>query len=315
MKFSKSIWITFFMTIFLIGCSQSDGNDKINNHKTFEIYTSLYPLQYVAEQIGGDTITVHPILPPGADAHTYEPSSREIISIAKGDLFFYLGAGMEAYAETVAQSLASQDVKLVELGENKSLFIKDEHNHEEGHEDTTHDHHGDYDPHIWLDPIRLIEIADQIKNELITLNPEDEPVYKENHQILVDELTQLDQSFQHVINSKKNKHILVSHAAYGYWEDRYGIEQISINGLSSSSEPSQKELTKIIQETEKHNLQYILFEENTSNRVSEIIRDEIGAKTITIHNLEVLTEKDIENNEDYLSLMRSNLDTLDKVLQ
>src|SRR5699024_11893769 len=124
-----------------------------------------------------------------------------------------------------------------------------------------------------------------------------------------------DQSFQHVINSKKNKHILVSHAAYGYWEDRYGIEQISINGLSSSSEPSQKELTKIIQETEKHNLQYILFEENTSNRVSEIIRDEIGAKTITIHNLEVLTEKDIENNEDYLSLMRSNLDTLDKVLQ
>src|SRR5690625_1178649 len=210
MKFSKAIWITVLMTILLIGCSQSDNadhqNGQSNNNKDLEIYTSLYPLQYVIEQIGGDTISVHSILPPGADAHTYEPSSREIISIAKGDLFFYLGAGMEAYAETVAQSLASQDVKLVEIGEDTSLFIKDE-------SDQVHDHHGDYDPHIWLDPIRLAQVAEIIKNELITSNPNLKDLYEENYQVLVEKLTGLDQSFQNVISKKENKHILVSHAA------------------------------------------------------------------------------------------------------
>lgn len=312
MRFPQKIWVAILMVIFLIGCSQSgdNKNNEVNENGNYivEIYTSLYPLQYVTEKIGGNTVTVHSILPPGADAHTYEPTSKEIISIAKGDLFFYLGAGMEAYAETVAQSLASQDVRLIEIGEDKTLFIKDEHDHDE-HE------HSDLDPHIWLDPIRLAQIAEIVKDELITINPDAEEIYEDNYQVLIVELDALDQSFQDMINKKENKHILVSHAAYGYWEDKYGIEQISVNGLSSSSEPSQKELTNIIHQTKEYNLKYILFEENTSSRVSEIIQDEIGAEAAIIHNLEVLTEDDIKNNEDYLSIMQSNLETLDKVLQ
>lgn len=326
MKFPQAIWITFMLAIFLIGCSQVDNTNNQNakanqndydDYEFFEIYTSLYPLQYVAEQIGGDTVNVHSILPPGADAHTYEPTSKEIISIAKADLFFYLGAGMEAYAETVAASLASQDVGLIEIGEDQSLFIKDEHGHDEEHDDghEHHHNHGDLDPHVWLDPNRLIQIAEIVKEELITLNPDTKEIYEENYESLIADLAVLDQSFQDMINTKEHKHILVSHAAYGYWEDRYGIEQISVNGLSSSNEPSQKDLAEIIKQTKEYDLKYILFEENTSNRVSEIIQEEIGAETAIIHNLEVLTEKDIENNEDYLSLMQSNFEVLDKVLQ
>lgn len=310
MQISKAVWMTILMTGLLIGCA---SKDYANNHKNdIEIYTSLYPLQYVIEQIGGETLTVHSILPPGADAHTYEPSSKEIIRIAKGDVFFYLGAGMEAYAETVAQSLASQDVKLVEIGEDTSLFMKNESTH---HHDDADEQHGDYDPHIWLDPIRLTQIAEKIKNELSSLNPNQKDVYEENYHHLVQTLSKLDESFQSIIHQKKNKHILVSHAAYGYWEDRYGIKQISVNGLSPSHEPSQKELKDIIQQTEAYQLHYILFEKNTSNRISEIIQDEIDAEIEFIHNLEVLTEEEIDNNQDYLTLMKSNLDTLDKVME
>src|SRR5699024_164255 len=102
------------------------------------------------------------------------------------------------------------------------------------------------------------------------------------------------------------------HAAFGYWEERYGIEQIAINGLSSSSEPSQKDLTKIIEQAREHNLDYIIFEQNSSNRVSEIIQDHIGAEALTIHNLAVLTYQDIENEENYHSLIGYNLEILDK---
>jgi zinc transport system substrate-binding protein len=308
------------------GCSQSkqqtpetDGKGKSQNNK-LEIYTSLYPIQYVTERIGGDTVSVNSVYPPGVDAHTYEPTSREMIAIAKSDALIYLGAGMESFAETVAESLSSQDIELIEIGKDKSLFLKDENGHDHLHDDHDkgeeheHHHHGDYDPHLWLDPLRLVEVSEIVKEALISLNPEEKAVYEENFTNLKEDLTLLDNAYKETLEKKENKHILVSHAAYGYWQDRYGIEQIAVNGLSSSNEPSQKQLTNIINKSKEYNLKYILFEQNTSNRVSEIIRDEVGAETAVIHNLEILTEEDIKNNEDYLSLMEYNLDVLDKVM-
>lgn len=158
----------------------------------------------------------------------------------------------------------------------------------------------------------MIEMASIIKEELIALNPEKEAYYNENFSKLKTDLLALDEAFQGKLDEKKNKQILVSHAAFGYWEERYGIEQISINGLTSESEPSQKELTEIIDQANSYNLDYIIFEQNSSNRVSEVIQNEIGAENLMIHNLSVLTEDDIANDEDYLSLMQYNLDVLDQ---
>src|SRR5699024_7581877 len=133
------------------------------------IYTSIYPIQYIVEQIGDETITTKSIYPPGVDAHSYEPSSREITEIARGKAFFYLGAGMESFAETVADSLENQDVKLIEIATmDESLLSSDKHYHE-----NNGDHnHGDKDPHVWLDPTRMIQMGEVIKDELNSIFPE-----------------------------------------------------------------------------------------------------------------------------------------------
>jgi len=128
-------------------------------------------------------------------------------------------------------------------------------------------------------------------------------------------LRTLDDQFKQTLENKEMKKIIVSHAAYGYWEDRYGIEQISISGLSSSDEPSQKELAQIVKFAEKEEIQYIIFEQTGSNRLAEIIRENIDAEKLFIHNLEVLTDEDIENGEDYISIMERNLQTLDEALK
>src|SRR5699024_2405841 len=160
-----------------------------------------------------------------------------------------------------------------------------------------------------------IDMADTIKDRLIDLNPEKSGQYTENFNALKDDLLTLDEQFRKTLEMKKSKKILVSHAAYGYWEERYGIKQIAISGLSSSEEPSQKDLTKIIDQARKYNMDYILFEQNTSDHVSEIIQNQIGAKSLSIHNLAVLTDADIENGEDYLSLMNHNLEVLDQATE
>src|SRR5699024_817123 len=157
------------------------------------------------------------------------PASKEMTSIAKGDAFVYLGAGMEGFAESAAGALASQDVKLIEIGEHEELFhaaAHDEEHHHAGHD------HGDHDPNIWLDPLEMVDVSNIIEDELISLKPDKEEVHNHNFNALKEDLVALDHDFLDVLHAKKDKQMLVSHAAFGYWEERYGIEQIAINGLS-----------------------------------------------------------------------------------
>lgn len=294
------------LPLVIVGC---DTHSSTNDSKP-TIYTSIYPIQYIAQEITGDETIVQSIYPPGVDAHTYEPSTRDLTSIANAEAFIYLGAGMEGFAETAVEALQSHDVTFIELGKNTELFHpSDDHGHDHGHD------HGDYDPHIWLDPLRMITIAEMIQEELININPDQHALYEKNFRQLKENMLQLDQNFKDTLLPKTNKHIIVAHAAYGYWEERYGIEQIAISGLSSGSEPSQKDLVKVVETAKDLNLTYIIFEQNSSDRVSTIVQDYIGAEALEIHNLETLTEKDIKNDEDYISLMKQNLTVLDQVTE
>lgn len=131
--------------------------------------------------------------------------------------------------------------------------------------------------------------------------------FEANFLQLKDELEKLDQEFRTVVENSKTKHLLVSHDAYSYWEERYGLETIAINGLSPTQEPSQKELEEIIKESTQHGIKYVIFEQNVSPKVSEIIQNEIGAESLTLHNLEALTEENVKDEEDYLSIMRKKM--------
>ncbi|UJW59713.1 zinc ABC transporter substrate-binding protein [Bacillus sp. A116_S68] len=187
------------------------------------------------------------------------------------------------------------------------------HNDEEGnHSEGAHDHtHGDQDPHVWLDPIRSIQLAENIKEALIDINPEAQETFEANFEALKEELEELDEELQSMADNAERGTIVVSHAGYGYWEDRYGIEQIAIAGLSPSNEPSIQQIQNTITLMEDNDINYVMFEQNIPTNIAETVKDEVGAEDVWLHNLEVLTEEDIENNEDYFSLMRRNIEALE----
>lgn len=285
-----------FAIIFIIltACSSNKNDDDI-------IYTSIYPLEYIVQEIAEDKVDVQSIYPPGVDAHTYEPTSKEITALADGKAFIYLGAGMEIFAETIAEALKNQEMEFIEIGKHKELFNSNTTNNET-----------DLDPHIWLDPMRMIQMAEIITKELNELQPENKTFFLENLSQFTEKMTVLDEEFSDTLKDKDKKEILVAHAAYGYWEQRYDLEQIPISGLSSSDEPSQKELTSIAKLADDKNLNYVIFDVTSENKVAKILQEHIDAKPLYIHNLEVLTEENIENKEDYYSIMKKNLEALNK---
>lgn len=140
-------------------------------------------------------------------------------------------------------------------------------------------------------------------------------LYEANFEELVRELEQLDQSFSDLSNSVENKTFFVSHAAFGHIAGTYGFEQIAIAGLNSQDEPSQKELTEIVNLAKEKNIHFIAFEQNVSSKLTEIVQKEIRAEAVEMHNLSVLTQEDIDNGESYFTLMKKNLEVLETILK
>ncbi len=108
-------------------CSTQESSSETG----LTIYTSIYPIQYFTERIGGEHVNANSIYPPGVDAHTYEPTAKTMAEIATGDAFIYLGAGLEGFAESAADALAEEKVQLMELGAHEELFSKIEVEHHE----------------------------------------------------------------------------------------------------------------------------------------------------------------------------------------
>ncbi|CAM3769172.1 metal ABC transporter solute-binding protein, Zn/Mn family [Mesobacillus zeae] len=302
-------------SLILSGCSEAKNESKEDKNKV-DIYTTVYPLQYFAERIGGKNVDVKTIYPPGADEHTFEPSQKDMMELADSELFIYVGLGLEGFVEKAKNTLAGENVELLPAGENIH-FEKghDEEAHSEDEEKTDDGHHhGDIDPHVWLDPVYAKEMAAEINEKLGEQLPSKKEKFNQNYKELADELDALDKKFESSLVDSKHDEVLVSHAAYGYWEERYGIKQTSISGLSTTNEPSQKQLGQLVSHAKKEKIKYVLSEQNFKSSIAETVQKEIGAKSLTLHNLSVLTEKDIDNKETYFTLMDKNLKTLKKAL-
>ncbi|MCM3707634.1 MULTISPECIES: metal ABC transporter substrate-binding protein [Cytobacillus] len=317
----KKAFLIYILGLILILSGCTGGKTGESSSKTI-VYTTVYPLQYFTEQIGGKAIEVETIYPPGSDEHTFEPSQKDMMKLADSDLFIFIGLGLEGFVEKAKDTLKNENVKMVAAGENLE-FVHSDANHDPLHEEDAEDHeagvedghdHGDIDPHVWLDPLYSKELAEAIKDALVEQMPDQKEQFEQNYLELAQELDNLHNDFEQTIQSAKHQEFIVSHAAYGYWEDRYGLDQISVSGLNSSSEPTQKELQKIIAEAKEHDLKYVFFEQNVSSRLTEILQKEIGASPLLLHNLSVLTEEDLKENQTYFTLMQDNLAALKKAL-
>jgi len=317
--------ISFIIGILILtGCSS--GVTPTSEESKLEIYTTIYPFQYFTERIGGEAVSTKSIVPPGADAHSIDITMKEMTKLADSDVFIHSGTGLEGFADSIIKAMENENVKIINATENVKLISgqvdvhDDEENSDEHGEEENEDGHGEhgeelaFDPHAWLDPIRSTIIAENIKNALIELKPENKSVFEENFNSLKKDLEQLNKEFEDVVNKSKGKTFIVSHSAYGYWEEAYGLKQIAISGLSPFDEPSQSKIVEIIKSVKENNLQYIYFEPNVKNKIANTVKKETGLETLTLNNLESISKESIESNEDYLSLMKKNIESLSQEL-
>lgn len=312
-----------------------------------KVFTTIYPLEYVTKRIGGDHVDVVNIVPPGVEPHDFEPTAKNMVALTSADLFVYNGGGLELWVEKAVENLDKNHTQVINTTEGLELLKAAEHEdeHAHGHEgehaddhahehegehadDHAHDHegehvddhahehdHGEYDPHVWLNPNLLKAQAEKVKQALVSKDQAHAADYEKNFAELASDLDQLDKEFKEMVAQAPKKQFMVSHSAFHYLADQYGLKQVAISGVNPADEPSPSKMKELVEHVKEHELSYVLFETLVSPKVAEVIAKEAGVKTATLNPLEGLTQADVDAGKDYLSIMRENLETLREALK
>lgn len=296
----------------LTGCGTQPADTAAGDGR-LRVLTSFYPMYDFACKIGGDCIDVTNMVPSGTEPHDWEPSTNDLKNLEKADVFIYNGADTEPWADDLLVS-RSDTLHVVEASENVELRTTDgEHEHAHEHEDADH-HHGDFDPHVWLDPENAKIEMEAIRDALCAADPENSTVFQSNYEKYAAELDALDAEFREKLAPLPNRTIVVAHEAFGYLCDAYGLTQVGIEGLSPDSEPDPGRMAEVIDFVREHSISTIFFEELVSPKVAEAIASETGAQAKMLSPLEGLSDEQAAAGADYFSVMHDNLAALMEAL-
>ncbi len=277
--------------------------------KQLKVYTTIYPLYDFARNVGRERVSVTNMVPPGVEPHEYEPSPKDIASVESGGVFIYCGAGMESWAHQVAKTLKERGAIVVDGSKGIELLSIDGSNLQPDRTSASRT-----DPHIWLDPLRAVQVVENIKEGLCAADPERREYYEINAARYKEELLQLHNEYCEALSSPPKRSFVTSHAAFGYLAHRYGLNQIPLRGISPETEPSPGRMAEVIDTIRKEKIEYIFIETTVSPKVSEIIAAETGAKILVLNPLGNLTRDEIAAGKNYLSVMRENLQALKTAL-
>ncbi len=314
--------MTCLVVVMLSACGNiNKGENKdVSSKNKLKIYTTAFAFQSFTEQIGGKYVDVESIYPPGADMHTFEPTQKEMVNIAKGDLFIYSNKEMDPVAKKIAGSINNKDLKLALTANftHDDLVVNHEHEHEghdHDHEADGHNHEeGSEDPHVWLDPVLNKKMVKSIKDDLVKKDPQHKTYYENNYKQVVDDLNDINQSLTKITEHPKRDTVVISHDSIGYLANRYGFKQEGVSGMNNE-EPSQRDLMNIVNNIKQTKQPYVLYEQNISSKVTDVIQKESNSTPLSFHNMATLSkEESKESNITYQSLMKQNIKSLDKAL-
>lgn len=287
------------------------GSSSASSDGQPSVVAALYPLAYVAERVAGDNASVANLTAPGVESHDLELTGQQVGEVVDADLVVFLPEFQPAVDDAIEQNAADSSLDVSSVVEMlDETASDDEHHDEDEHNESGRDHdHGDRaDPHFWLDPTRLVPVAEAVADRLAEIDPDNTDAYLANAANVIADLEELDSEFSDDLAQCDRDVFVTSHEAFGYLADRYGLEQVGIAGIDPDAEPSPERLAAVHDVVTDLGVTTIFYERLASPKVAETLAADLGVNAAVLDPIEGLTDDTAD--EDYLSLMRANLAAL-----
>ena len=303
--------ITVVCTIAVFGTFSSCNPTKKSageEQDKIKVVTTLFPLYDMAKNIGADKAEVSLLLPPGVEAHSFEPKPSDIVKINEADIFLYTGKFMEPWAEGIIKSVENKNLIVVDASRGTKMIPGVFHDADEPA--------GSLDPHIWLDFDNAKTMVRNIAQAFKLNGSANKSFYEQKADEYGNKLSGLDSAYKATLAACKSKEIIYAgHYAFGYLANRYGLKYLAAQGVSPDAEPTAKDLINLVKQIKKDKVQYVFYEELTSPKIAETIAGETNAKLLLLNAAHNLAKNEIEKGVSFFDILKRDLDNLKQGLE
>ncbi|MGB9822915.1 metal ABC transporter substrate-binding protein [Thermodesulfovibrio sp.] len=282
----KRFIIFLFALLIFVSCSQQSEKSE------FTVYTSFYPIQEFTKWIIPEA-KVYNLIPQGVDPHHFEPSLKDIQKLYKANMIIYLGnTDIDRWIDKIRDELNQKGVKVVRLQDYISL-----QKYSSGDE---------IDPHVWLDPLKVLEIIKVIKDKAQEITQKKDE-YEKNFLIYSDKLKKLDTDYRQTLSNCQLKDVIVTHEFLNYLSQKYGFKSHFIVH-DPEQELSLKRIKELKDFIKKNSIEYIISEPE-GDRIAKALAEETGAKIMKFNTFHQISQ------QDYFQAMNENLKVLKTALK
>ncbi len=308
------LWIlTAALCLSLCACGEEVPAES--GGEGLQIVTTVFPAYDFARQIGGERVNVTLLVPPGAEAHSFEPTAKDMIRIRDCDLFFRCGGESEAWTEELLESGAEirtltmlDCVDALEEEHKEGMQrIRGEEEKEEGPE---------YDEHVWTSPRNALRICQALCRELTALDPEGETVYRANLESYGGELKALDEAFRSAVAGGAHRTVVFADRfPVRYFVEEYGLDYYAaFPGCAEDTEPSARTVAFLIDRVRDEGLPAVFYIEFSNQKMADVICEDTGCKKLLFHSCHNVSPEELRGGVSYLGLMRNNVSALKEAL-
>jgi len=261
---------SIFIVVFLAGLLASPSI-LWSESGGLRVVVTIPPQAEFVEKVGGEHLQVMVLVPPGANPHTYEPTARQMIEVAKAKIYFQVGSGIDLEL-TFTEKLIKINSGIIVINCSEGIQIVDR------------------DPHVWLSPKNAKIIVKNIYKALVQVDPENEEYYRRNMESYLKELESLDEEIRRILENLTDRCFIVYHPAWGYFARDYNLTQIPVE--KEGKEPTARGLMALIDQARELNKKVIFVSPQFDRRKAETIAENIDGKVVFLDPL----AKDYVNN-------------------
>lgn len=312
------LFLVSVLALFLVsGCEEKNPS----------IATTVYPIQYLVERIGGDDVTVSNITENTMIQRAQIKSSFQDI-LKDSDALFYIG-GLEPYMDLYVDDIRDTGVDMVDLATKSAIYKFERYTsttidgitagtegpYYEGEEFANLDTY-DADPMLWMDPVAMTSMASDIRDYLVQKYPQYKDIFDENYDALELDLARLEADFQAIPDGKMNISFVSMTPSFGNWQKSYGIKVYPITLSKYGALPTSDQLAAMKKRIKSDHVRYIAIEQNLSEDMEKLqqqLIDELALIPVNLNNLSSISSEDKKASKDYLTIMYDNLKALESI--
>lgn len=270
----------------LAACSGSaPGNGAASG---LVVFAGVPPVAYVAERIADGHARVETLLRAGQDPHTFEPAPEQVVALCRARLYLSLGMPFETQIIGKAASSAP-DLHVVDLLNGVSLRSLDAH---DDHKENMAMERANTDPHVWLGPPQLGQLANNVTNALIEADPAHADVFRGNLDAFLADLHALDARLHELLDPYAGATFYVYHPAFGYFADAYGLRQEAVE--TGGKSPAARHVRELIAKAQAENVRVIFVQPQFAQDAANAIAEAIGGVVVSLDDLAKDVPKNLE---------------------